>query len=229
MNGDPIAYGIQDAGTSDYLKALDRQAEKDLNIATTVAGLAGTVLRGVSAVAELATNGSRLTEMASSALTSSSGAASGVASSKNYGVTFFGDDILTFFDDPTKATIGKPGAPSFFMSAGDAALVQNAHDAAIYTGMAPSAQKAYSSGGEIYGFSFPTDGLAVAKPTAIDAGGWPHFLEGGYTAVKTDGANSGYMLTPVREFVTSGSNSVPAGSVLFKIGSNGEWIPIRKW
>lgn len=121
------------------------------------------------------------------------------------------------------------GVPSFFMPLEDAGLVKNAHDAAVYTGMAPSAQKAYLSSNEIYGFNFQIDGLKVAKPTAVDAAGWPHFLEGGNTAVKLEGQNAGFMVTPVREFVTSGSSAVPTGSVLFKLGPNGEWIPVRRW
>lgn len=150
-------------------------------------------------------------------------------STKNYGVTFFGDDILPFYG-ASKATVGNPnGTASFFMPLEDASLVRDAHDAAVFTGMAPSAQKAYLSGGEVYGFSFPTNGLKITKPTAIDAGGWPHYLEGGNTAVKLERANAGYMVTPVREFVTSGSSPVPPGSTLFKIGHDGEWIPIRRW
>jgi hypothetical protein len=48
-------------------------------------------------------------------------------------VTFFGEDILPFYG-PSKATVGNPnGAPSFFMSLEDSALVKNAHDAAFST------------------------------------------------------------------------------------------------
>jgi filamentous hemagglutinin len=222
-NGDSIAFGIQDPGTSAYLEAISTRNAKYLNIGTGVLGLGGTIIRGASAVAEIAASQVQAVEVA---LSSARLAAS---TPKNYGVTFFGDDILPFYG-PSKATIGNPsGAPSFFMPVEDAALVKNAHDAAVYTGMAPSAQRAYLSSNEIYGFSFPTNGLNVVKPTVVDAAGWPHFLEGGYTAVRLEGANAGFMVTPVREFITSGSNAVPAGSVLFKIGPNGEWIPLRKW
>lgn len=151
------------------------------------------------------------------------------AAEKNYGVTFFGDDILPYYN-ASKAEVGNPnGAPSFFMSLDDAALVRDAHDAVVYTGMAPPAQKAYLSQGNINGFSFPTDGLKVTKPTAADANGWDHFLEGGKTAVKLEGPNSGYMITPVREYVTPGNGPLPPGSVLFKVGPDGEWIPLRRW
>jgi hypothetical protein len=222
-NGDSIAFGIQDPGTSAYLEAISTRNAKYLNIGTGVLGLGGTIIRGASAVAEIAASQVQAVEVA---LSSARLAAS---TPKNYGVTFFGDDILPFYG-PSKATIGNPsGAPSFFMPVEDAALVKNAHDAAVYTGMAPSAQRAYLSSNEIYGFSFPTNGLNVVKPTVVDAAGWPHFLEGGYTAIRLEGANAGFMVTPVREFITSGSNAVPAGSVLFKIGPNGEWIPLRKW
>lgn len=149
--------------------------------------------------------------------------------SKDYGVTFFGVDILPFYG-PQKNTIGNPnGAASFFMTLDDSSFVKNAHDAAVYTGMAPSAQKAYLTGGEIYGFSFPIDGVVVAKPTALDAGGWAHYLEGGNTAVKLEGPNAGYMINPVKKFVTPGNTPLPSGSVLFQVGPNGEWIPLRRW
>lgn len=72
--------------------------------------------------------------------------------------------------------------------------------------------------------------MSVSQPTAADAGGWPHFLEGGNTAVKTgDGPTAGYLVNPTREFVMPGGDPVPPGSVLFKLGPNGDWIPMRKY
>jgi filamentous hemagglutinin len=59
-NGDPIAFGIQDAGTSAYLEALSRRDEKYLNIGTGVLGVGGTVLRGISTLAEVASNSARV-------------------------------------------------------------------------------------------------------------------------------------------------------------------------
>ena len=68
------------------------------------------------------------------------------------------------------------------------------------------------------------------KPAAEDAGGWPHYLEGGNTAVKTgDGPNAGYMVTPTKEYVIPGGNAVPEGSVLFKLGTDGEWVPLQNF
>jgi hypothetical protein len=112
----------------------------------------------------------------------------------------------------------------------DSAMVKDASDAALYTGRAPSAESAYLNGGDIYGLSFPTEGLTVTQPTAADAGGWPHFLEGGNTAVRLgDGPNAGYLVNPTREFVIPGGNQVPGGSVLFQLGPNGEWIPMKRF
>jgi hypothetical protein len=110
----------------------------------------------------------------------------------------------------------------------DSGIVRNASDAARYTGRAPSAEAAYLQGGDIYGLSFPTDGMKISLPTAADAGGWPHFLEGGHTAVKFgESPTAGYLVNPTREFVIPGGNAVPNGSVLFKLGPHGEWIPMR--
>jgi len=77
------------------------------------------------------------------------------------------------------------------------------------------------SQGSACGVSFPTGGLAQRLPTAVDAGGFAHFLEGGHTAVRLPSPNSGYVLNPTRELVTVGA-PVPQGSVLFRIGPSGE-------
>lgn len=149
---------------------------------------------------------------------------------KNYGVAFFGKDNYTKYYSDSKVLIGAPGGkPFFFMPAEDSGLVTNAGDAARYTGMAPSAQSAYMTNGDIYGISFPTDGMPVKPPTAEDAGGWPHFLEGGNTAVKLEGPNAGYLLNPTREFVVPGGSAAPPGSVIFQLGPHGEWLPLRKF
>jgi hypothetical protein len=148
---------------------------------------------------------------------------------REYGVSFFGDSNLGYYTRDA-ATIGREGKPFFFMPLEDSAVVKNAADAARYTGRAPSAEAAYLNGGDIYGVSFPTNGMKVSVPTAADAGGWPHFLEGGNTAVRLgDGPGAGYLVNPTREFVVPGGSSVPSGSVLFKVGPNGEWIPVRKF
>ena len=147
----------------------------------------------------------------------------------DYGVAFFGEDNLAYYTREN-ATIGREGKSFFLMPLEDSAIVKNASDAARYTGRAPSAEKAYLEGGDVFGLSFPTKGMKTTKPTAADAGGWPHFLEGGHTAVKTgDGSNAGYLVNPTREFVTPGGKAVPEGSTLFKLGSDGEWMAIRKF
>jgi len=95
--------------------------------------------------------------------------------------------------------------------------------------MSPSTRNAYIERGDIFGLSFPLEGFEVRPPTIEDADGWEHFLEGGHTAVRLEGPNAGYLMNPTREFVIPGGSVVPPGSMLFKIGSNGEWIPIRKF
>jgi hypothetical protein len=156
-------------------------------------------------------------------------AAAAAQPAKDYGVAFFGDSNLGYYTRD-KATIGRDGKSFFFMPAEDSAVVKNAADAARYTGRAPSAEAAYLQGGDIYGLSFPTTGMQVRPPTAADAGGWPHFLEGGHTAVKLgDGPGAGYLVNPTREFVIPGGQAVPEGSVLFKLGPDGEWQTLRKF
>jgi hypothetical protein len=148
---------------------------------------------------------------------------------EEFGVAFFGFDNVNYYTR-ANGTLGRPGGSYFLMPLEDAGVVKNAHDAARYTGMAPSAQKAYLADANIYGISFPLDGLAVTRPTAADANGWAHFLEGGNTAVKLgDGPNAGYLLNTTREFVIPGGTPIPSGSTLFQLGQNGEWIPLIKF
>jgi hypothetical protein len=144
------------------------------------------------------------------------------------GVAFFGQDNLGFYT-AENATLGAKGRSFFMMPLEDSAVVTNAETARLYTGMSPSTVKAYQEGGDIFGISVPTDGMEVGLPTAADARGWHHFLEGGHTAVRLEGPNAGYLVNPTREFVVPGGNAMPNGSVLFKVGPNGEWIPIRKF
>jgi len=96
--------------------------------------------------------------------------------------------------------------------------------------MAPSAQKAYMEGKEIYGISYPSANFSKTLPTSSDAMGWEHVLDGGNTAVHlSEGVNSGFLLNPTREFVIPGEAPVPEGSVLFKVGENGEWTSLKKY
>ena len=143
---------------------------------------------------------------------------------ENYGVRFFGEEQVRHYTGASPM-LGKPGSPVFFSPVEDMAVVRNAGDAALHSGMAPSVTNACVNGKDVFGISFPTTGLSTRLPTAADAGGHIHFLEGGHTAVRLPGGGR-YLVNPTREFVTPGV-AVPQGSVLFKLGPNGEWI-IRK-
>jgi RHS repeat-associated protein len=151
------------------------------------------------------------------------------ATADEYGVAFFGENNLRYYNSES-ATLGREGKSFFFMPAEDAGIVKTPGDAARYTGRAPSAEKAYLEGGDIYGIKFPTKGMEVRQPTALDADGWPHFLEGGHTAVRLgEGPNAGYLINPTREFVVPGGSPMPSGSQLFKLGPGGEWIPMKQF
>jgi hypothetical protein len=141
------------------------------------------------------------------------------------GVTFFDQSTADYYK-VANATLGRPGGATFFMSEGDSALVTNSSNAARYSGMAPSVQRAYVNGEPIYGVNFPTAGLDVRTPTAADAGGFEHFLEGGQTAVRL-ADDGGYLVNPVQEFVTPGGLLVPAGSFLFELSPAGGQILLR--
>ena len=151
-----------------------------------------------------------------------------IGSGRQYGVSWFDKQIADAI--LAKPRLGRPNEPHFFMPLEDSAIVRNAFDANRYSGRSPGTDRALISGQPVYGLVFPTEGLALRVPTAADAHGWEHFLEGGKTAVRTStDATGGYLLNPTRELVTRGGGQMPVGSVLFELGANGEWIPIKKW
>jgi hypothetical protein len=112
----------------------------------------------------------------------------------------------------------------------DSANIKGVADAARETGMARSVQDAYINGKQVYGVSFPTNGLEVKVPTPADAGGWEHYLQGGRTAVRGGGTENGfYMINSTREFITPGGMPMPKRSVLFRLDEGGAWTKIREW
>ena len=138
------------------------------------------------------------------------------------GVRFFGAEQLQYFER-ANATLGRPGDAMFMMPEADAAKVTDALSASIESGMAPSAMKAWQTGGDVFGVVVPVDGLAARLPTFADAGGWEHFVPGGHTAVKIGGE---FFINETREFVVEGGIPMPAGSVVFKLLDGGHWEPI---
>ena len=165
---------------------------------------------------------------AAAPVASATAATTTAATAKSYGVAFFGESNLKYYTG-ADTKLGGPGKPFFFMPIEDSTLVTDTASAARYTGMAPSAQQAYVKGGPLYGISFPVDMAKARQPTATDAGGWPHYLEGGHTAVRIDGPKGGYLLNPTHEFVVTGGDPMPPGSVLFKLEDNHAVTPIRRY
>ncbi|MCA9652322.1 MAG: hypothetical protein KC501_20580 [Myxococcales bacterium] len=154
----------------------------------------------------------------------------GLSSRSDYdrGVSFFGKDVVPFIDRPD-ATLGRAGGVAFLMPIDDAAKLRNTGEIARHTGMAPTNLKAHLAGENIFGVSIPMADIHIRPPTAEDAGGFIHFLEGGTTAVHLPGENGGYLRNSTRELVTPGGSPMPPGSVLFEVDDNGTWIPIRRF
>ncbi len=148
------------------------------------------------------------------------------------GVAFFGKDNLRYYApeiDGSAPVLGGSGKGFFFMPIDDAARVSTPAGAAIQTGFARSAKKAWQSGEDIYGVSFPLNGLQVRTATTADAGGWRHFLDGGHTAVNVKGTDW-FLVNKTREFVVDGGlNKLPDGSVIFRLGDQGEWVPMWRY
>jgi hypothetical protein len=108
-------------------------------------------------------------------------------------ISTFGESNLKYYTGDT-AKLGREGGSFFHMLIEDSSIIKNSADAARYIGMSPSTLKVYVEGGETCGMSFPSKRFEIRVPTASDAGGWPHFLEGGKTAVALEGENAGYLL-----------------------------------
>lgn len=111
----------------------------------------------------------------------------------------------------------------------DAVAVRNASDAARLTGMAESAAEAYRTGGDIFGIVFPLNSLRTRYATQAAAGAWPHFLEGGKTAVRLPGANGGYLVNATREFIVVGGPTIPHRSVIFRVIPQGAWEILKRY
>ncbi len=165
----------------------------------------------------------------------------GTTEAGKWGVTWFNKAALRYLDDPA-AVLGPPNGLSWFMPLEDAAGFKSVGDVARETGMAPSVADAYKTGGDVYGLSFPLDGINSRLPVAENAGfnadgtreSWANdnWLDGGHTAVRMGelgDPNGGYLVNSTHEFVTEGGNPVPPGSVLFKLEPNGSWTPIRRF
>jgi len=140
------------------------------------------------------------------------------------GSTLFSSNFVQYYDTPT-ATLGRKGGVSFAMPSADADWIRSAEDAAFRTGMAPSVEKAWREGADIYRLDFPTAGIDVRTPTYADAAGNPNFVPGGSLAVQT--AGGGHVLTGAREFTFAGGMPMPRGSVLSMLTSEGTWRIVR--
>lgn len=133
---------------------------------------------------------------------------------------FFVDENLAKSIQSGKANLGRPGDLGWVMPATDAASVRTPADAARYTGMAPMAQRAQANGQPIFEVNFPLDSVSVRAPTAADAGGFPHWMPGGHTAVALEGGG-GMLMNPTREAVFNGGVAPPAGTQITRIDPDG--------
>ncbi|MFA6302699.1 MAG: hypothetical protein WC627_06155, partial [Legionella sp.] len=150
----------------------------------------------------------------------------------DYGVAFFGkDNVLKYYLPGFGGwvpTLGAKNRPFFHMKIEDAALIDSPVKTAIETGFAPSVKNAWERGGDIYGLAFPTKSFNIRTPVKADAMGWPHFFEGGHTAINAEGT-SYFLVNKTREFVLPGGDLMPKGSVLFRLEDSGAWKPLIRY
>lgn len=145
-----------------------------------------------------------------------------------FGVIFFGEKNLPYYTCD-KPKLGAPNRPFFFIPAQDTSEIKNAADAARCTGHAPSALDAYLNHQKVYGMTFPLPEIKnIRLPVRQDARGWPHFIEGGHTAVALSN-EQGYLLNGTREFVLAGGQDIPSGARLFRLNSQGSHDIIREY
>jgi len=153
----------------------------------------------------------------------------GADTTVSQGVYFFGDDVLPYIDRPD-ATLGRSGQATFFSPLDDVHRYPQLAMQLDCPGRHHRSPEHIPPEEMAMVSWFPTEGLNVSLPTSADAMGNANFLNGGHTAVGlgADGPN-GFLLNSTREFVTPGGGPMPPGSVLFQIGPNGSWIPIRRF
>ena len=155
----------------------------------------------------------------------------------SWGTSFFSEDVLQYYTG-VDTRLGNGKSPMFHMTFEDAMHLTTPDDVLRHTGYAPSVEDAIRNPGpegpEIYGVAFPREGLSPRVPVAEDAGGFPHYLEGGHTAVRLDDApgrpgTGGYLVNSTREYVLDGAPPMPGGGVLFQLGPDGTWLPMRRF
>ncbi|ERK70025.1 WXG100 family type VII secretion target [Leifsonia aquatica] len=146
----------------------------------------------------------------------------GLADGDDDGITeltrFFGPDQLKYYMGED-ATFGRPGDAMFVMPDSDSRVIKDALDAAIHSGMAPSALRAWENGEDIFGVTVPRGAFPDLRlPTAADAKDWPHFLPGGHTAVRV---GDEWIVNSTREFVVDGGKAMPPGTMVFRLLDGG--------
>lgn len=145
------------------------------------------------------------------------------------GVAFFGENNLHHWQKPNP-TLNAPGKYFFMMRPESANLVTNSATAMRYTGQSASTEFAYKSGGRLFRVEVPLEGIFTYRPTSAHAQGWPHFREGGFTAVRTSlGPEGGYLINrQVPEFIARGGQPAPPGTTLYEI-INGQKVPLQTY
>ncbi len=134
-----------------------------------------------------------------------------------WGTRFFGEDQLKYYTGDN-ATLGREDSAVFLMPTEDAAGLKDGVDVAIATGLAPNVTEAVLRGDRVFGAHIPVGHLEQRLPTAEDAGGWPHFNEGGNTAVIIDGI---VLPNATREFVVDGGTPLRDGTIVFELLGGG--------
>lgn len=106
-----------------------------------------------------------------------------------------------------------------FMPYEDAQNIASPAQAMIESGMANSVTQAVVDGKPVYAAVVDVGHLPQRLPTAADAGGWPHYLPGGHTAVNIDGH---FFPNATREFVVDGGSQLPR-TLLYQLHDDGFW------
>jgi uncharacterized protein YukE len=146
------------------------------------------------------------------------------------GVTLFDHELVNVFT-ATDAKLGRPGGVVFLFREGEALEhVKNPIDAAVQTGLAPRVADAAAKGDDVFGINFPLRGLEPRLPDVAEAAGNPNFVEGGHTALTiVKGHPEDAIINPMHEYVVDGGGAMPKGSFLFRLGENGEHVPIHRY
>ena len=140
---------------------------------------------------------------------------------RDYVITLYDQEIYNSVSQQNPLMLGAPGRPAWLSPADVAFSAESSSQLALESGLAQRLVDASHNRAPIYGTIVPRSGVSLSKPTGTEAGSNPHWFGNGHTNVR--GPNFYILNKQVTEYVTTGGNPAPSGSMI------GKYIPGKGW